>query len=63
MKAETDRAKIRRLEGENKFLKEIVRNQYKKALEALYFVNRGDISKIVDPPEPENKRTDFKPEL
>ncbi len=43
---ESDKAKITRLESENKFLKEIIKNQYKKALEALNFVNKGNISDI-----------------
>lgn len=43
---ETDKAKITRLESENKFLREIIKNQYKKALEALNFVNKGNISDI-----------------
>ena len=44
--SESDKAKITRLESENRFLKEIIRTQYKKALEALNFVNKGNISKI-----------------
>ncbi len=60
---ETDKAKISRLQSENEFLKEIIRNQYKKALEALHFINKGDIQKIIDPPEPDETRTDFKPEF
>jgi len=63
MTPETDKAKIRRLQSENDFLKEIVRNQYKKALEALHFINKGDIQRIIDPPEPDKTRTDFKPEF
>ena len=63
MTPETDKAKISRLQSENEFLKEIVRNQYKKALEALHFINKGDIQKIIDPPEPENTRTNFTPEF
>ena len=34
-----------RLRSENAFLKELIRNQYKKALEALNFVNNGTIHK------------------
>lgn len=34
-----------RLRSENAFLKEIIRNQYRKALEALNFVNNGTIKK------------------
>lgn len=63
MTPETDKAKISRLQSENEFLKEIVRNQYKKALEALHFINKGDIQKIIDPPEPDETRTDFTPEF
>ena len=63
MTPETDKAKISRLQSENEFLKEIIRNQYKKALEALHFINKGDIEKIIDPPEPENTRTNFTPEF
>jgi hypothetical protein len=63
MTPETDKAKITRLQSENEFLKEIIRNQYKKALEALHFINKGDIQRIIDPPEPDNTRTDFKPEF
>ena len=55
--------KISRLQSENEFLKEIIRNQYKKALEALHFINRGDIEKIIDPPEPDNTRTEFTSEF
>ena len=63
MEKETDKAKIRRLQSENDFLKEIIRNQYKKALEALHFINMGDIEKIINPPEPDNTRTEFTPEF
>jgi len=63
MTPETDKAKISRLQSENEFLKEIVRNQYKKALEALHFINKGDIEKIINPPEPDETRTDFTPEF
>ncbi len=63
MTPENDKAKIRRLQSENEFLKEIIRNQYKKALEALHFINKGDIQKIIDPPEPDETRTDFTPEF
>jgi len=63
MEKETDKAKIRRLQSENDFLKEIIRLQYKRALEALHFINRGDIEKIIDPPEPDNTRTEFTPEF
>ena len=63
MTPETDKAKISRLQSENEFLKEIVRNQYKKALEALHFINKGDIEKIINPPEPDETRIDFKPEF
>ena len=63
MTPENDKAKIRRLQSENEFLKEIIRNQYKKALEALHFINKGDIQKIIDPPAPENTRTEFTPEF
>ena len=34
-----------RLRSENAFLKELIRNQYKKALEALNFANKGTIHK------------------
>tara|TARA_R110000751_G_scaffold5032_1_gene23780 strand:+ start:384 stop:635 length:252 start_codon:yes stop_codon:yes gene_type:complete len=63
MTPETDKAKISRLKSENEFLKEIVRNQYKKALEALHFINKGDIEKIINPPEPDETRIDFTPEF
>lgn len=63
MTPETDKAKIRRLQSENDFLKEIIRLQYKRALEALHFINKGDIQKIIDPPEPDETRIDFKPEF
>ncbi len=63
MTPETDKAKISRLQSENDFLKEIIRLQYKKALEALHFINRGDIQRIIDPPEPDNTRTEFTPEF
>lgn len=63
MEKETDKAKITRLQSENKFLKEIIRLQYKKALEALHFVNKGNIEKIINPPTPEDLRTEYKPEF
>jgi hypothetical protein len=63
MEKETDKAKITRLQSENKFLKEIIRLQYKKALEALHFVNKGNIEKIINPPNPEDLRTEYKPEF
>ncbi len=63
MTPETDKAKINRLQSENEFLKEIIRNQYKKALEALHFINKGDIEKIIDPPKPDDTRTEFTPEF
>lgn len=63
MTPETDKAKISRLQSENEFLKEIIRNQYKKALEALHFINKGDIQRIIDPPKPENTRTNFTSEF
>jgi hypothetical protein len=53
MTPETDKAKINRLQSENEFLKEIIRLQYKKALEALHFI----------PPPPDNTRTEFTPEF
>jgi len=43
---ESDKAKITRLESENKFLKELIQHQYKKALEALNFANKGNVSNI-----------------
>ena len=46
MTQKENEAKIRRLQSENDFLKEIIRNQYKKALEALHFINKGDIEKM-----------------
>ena len=49
MERETDKAKINRLQSENEFLKELIRNQYKKSLEALHFINKGDIDKIINP--------------
>ena len=63
MTQKENEAKIRRLQSENDFLKEIVRNQYKKALEALHFINKGDIEKIINPPEPDETRIDFTPEF
>lgn len=35
------KAELNRLRSENAFLKELIRNQYKKALEALNFANKG----------------------
>ena len=49
MKKENDKQKINRFQSENEFLKELIRNQYKKALEALHFINKGDIDKIINP--------------
>jgi len=63
MTPETDKAKISRLQSENDFLKEIIRNQYRKALEALHFINKGDIEKIINPPPPNETRIDFTPEF
>ena len=39
------KTELNRLRSENAFLKEIIRNQYRKALEALNFVNNGTIKK------------------
>jgi len=42
---------INRLESENKFLKEVIKNNYKRALQALSFINSNNFVHYEPPPE------------
>ena len=62
MPPDQEKRTISRLRSENAMLKEIIKNLYKKTLEALNFINLGDISAteqdITDEKSRANKTTD-----